>query len=493
MKDNSVYINDIMMRCLLKWRIALLAMIIGAGLLSVFGIYRQNKAKEAALLPKEKDVIIAEAVAEAESNLPDSQISEVYLAVDRYVGYQHSYNSLYDYYFGSIIGQLDATAVDTVLLSYFVDTHYSVTYPQIDAENLTDTVLAYMTSSFVDKDLCTNISQIIGEDLEEKYISQLISTWRSGNVLFISVKGRNEDECRRIAELAKIRVDVLSSKAKEIITDFDISMLEDRYSCGPDSSLMDNQFNQSNRMATLQNAMNSIIAYMPEDQRTLLKMLALNELEKQREEKIEAGLIEPEEEEEPAPVIIPEIDYIQPKYILVGAFLGLCLVGGCVILYITLGGRLLTQNDIRDVFSLSRLGTWNSGKEPKGIDKWIINMFGGDGVQFGSEESRSMASAGIRLMSEKEGYKKLYITGTANDEGTKKEAERITEVLGKAGLEAQFGRSILYDPESLEAMSGADAVVLIEKIDVSKNSEIEEEVRTCNRQQVPILGYIALR
>ena len=111
MGDNRIYMTDVIMRCLLKWRIAIICIILGACVLSAFGIYRQNRAVEASLAPQEESALFTAAAAEAEAKLTDTQISEVYLALDRYMGYQNSYNSLYDYYFGSIIGQMDATGM----------------------------------------------------------------------------------------------------------------------------------------------------------------------------------------------------------------------------------------------------------------------------------------------------------------------------------------------------------------------------------------------
>ena len=498
MEDRVIYLNDVIMRCLLKWRLAIICIILGVCALSMFGVYRQKKEiaelEEAANQPAADGEIPPATIAEAEAALSEAELSEVYLARDRYLTYQNNYNSLYDYYSGSIIGQLDATSVDTMRLSYLIDTHFKVTYPEIEAQDYTDSVFAYIQGNFVDQELCSSVSRIVGERLEEKYVSQLIGVWRNGNILYVSVKGRSREECAEMAEIVKTRVDTLANEAKRVIHAFDIKFLREKYTRSPDTGLMDNQYTQSTRMAAYQNAMNSILNYMSADQRTLLKMLTMNALKEAaaEEEQAEIGAAEPETEES-VPVEIPDIDYIQVKFILAGAILGLILAVCMVLLGIMIRGRLITQNDIRDALKIPRLGTWNTGKPARGINKWIINTFGGDGVQFSPEESRGMAVAGIRLMSEKNGYKNLYITGTSNDEMVNTEAEQITEALGAAGVSAQFGRSILYDPESLEAMSEKDAVVIIEKIDVSKNSEIEEEVAVCTRQQVPVMGYIAIR
>ena len=497
MEDRVIYLNDVIMRCLLRWRCAILCIILGVCAVSLFGVYRQKKEiaeiEEAANQPTADGEIPPATIAEMEAALSETELAEVYLARDRYLAYQNNYNSLYDYYFGSIIGQLDATSVDTMRLSYLIDTHYKVIYPEIEAQDYTDSVFAYITGNFVDQELCSSVSRIVGERLEEKYVSQLIGVWRNGNILYVSVKGRSREECSQMAEIVKTRVDTLANEAKRVIHTFDIKFLREKYTRSPDTGLMDNQYTQSTRMASYQNAMNSILNYMSADQRTLLKMLTMKTLKEAEEEQTEIGAAEPEEKEETVPVEIPDIDYIQVKYVLAGAFLGLFFVGCLVLLSIFIRGRLITQNDIRDALKIPRLGTWNTGKPARGLNKWIINTFGGDGVQFSPEESRGMAVAGIRLMSEKNGYKNLYITGTSNDEMVTAEAEKITEALGATGVSAQFGRSILYDPESLETMSEKDAVVIIEKIDVSKNSEIEEEVAVCSRQQVPVMGYIAIR
>ncbi|MBQ6360755.1 MAG: hypothetical protein IJJ25_06410 [Lachnospiraceae bacterium] len=502
MEESAIYINDIIMRCLLKWRIALICMILGAAALSAFGVYRQQKAKAAEEeIPVDETTEYANAVAEAEEKLTATQIAEVYNVLDRYTTYQKGYKQLYNYYFNSIIGQIDATSVDTVTFRYLIDTHYEVVYPQIDAQNFTNTVFSYITSGLVDKELCSKISFIIGEELQEEYISQLVSSWQSNNLLMVTVKGRSREECTQIAGLVKDKIDKLQAEAKALIIDFDMKFLSEKYTKQVDTGLLDSQYNQITKINTYQNAMNSSVQYLSEAQRILLKTLALSdpelkELDEAAAEENQEEQAELEGEDSEAvseEAAAAEIDYIQPQYILAGAFLGLLLVGGCVLLSVFLSGRLLTQNDMRDAFKLSRLGTWTAGKEPKGIDKRIFHVFGGDGVQFSVEESRSMAVAGIRLLAVKNEYKDLYITGTSNDEISRAEAEKLAGAVSGTGLNAKFGRSILYDPESLEAMSVSDAVILLERIDESKNSEIEEEVRVCGRQQVPVLGYIAIR
>ena len=51
---------------------------------------------------------------------------------------------------------------------------------------------------------------------------------------------------------------------------------------------------------------------------------------------------------------------------------------------------------------------------------------------------------------------------------------------------------MIYDPNSLQCMVGADGVVLFERMDHSPYAEIEKELEICKRYNVPVIGCVVI-
>ena len=200
---------------------------------------------------------------------------------------------------------------------------------------------------------------------------------------------------------------------------------------------------------------------------------------------------------DPTTLEIPAVHKFNIKYIILGALVGLFLACGWIVFIAIISGRLLTNDDIESQYGLSQMGVWRVSAKPKGIFGWldrlIIKLFDSKGSQFTPEESLEMIAAGIRISSTKNNWKNIYLTSTANDDLTQESLSNLAEKLkGKVGS-VSFGKSVVYDPESLEKMSDSDAAVLVEKVDTSKMSEIRTEYSLCKKYEVPIIGYVTLK
>ena len=189
---------------------------------------------------------------------------------------------------------------------------------------------------------------------------------------------------------------------------------------------------------------------------------------------------------------------------MLGAFVGLIIGCGWIVLMAMICGKLLTSDDIEAQYGLSQLGVWRASHPRKKIfgfiDRWLIRLLDSKGAQFSPDESLEMIAAGIRISARKNSWKTIYLTSTANDELTQeslsKLSEKLTGMITKSSdsfTNVSYGKSIVYDPESLENFSNADAAVLIEKVDTSKMSEIHSEYALCQKYDVPVIGYVTLK
>ena len=104
-----------------------------------------------------------------------------------------------------------------------------------------------------------------------------------------------------------------------------------------------------------------------------------------------------------------------------------------------------------------------------------------------------MSAAAIRIGAQKAGMHRLYLCSSANDENTRQNMDKLAAMLEKQKVEVQTGASVVYDPESLECMSGCDGLVLMESEGYSLYKDILAEKQLAEGSHVPILGSVVIR
>ncbi len=86
----------------------------------------------------------------------------------------------------------------------------------------------------------------------------------------------------------------------------------------------------------------------------------------------------------------------------------------------------------------------------------------------------------------------LLLTGDSNTERCQSMMGAIAQQLKAKGLDCRVGPSIAYDVASVSMVCEADAVLLVEQIDVSRYETIGQEKAICERCGVSVLGSVVL-
>ncbi len=187
---------------------------------------------------------------------------------------------------------------------------------------------------------------------------------------------------------------------------------------------------------------------------------------------------------------------ISRRYVALGLLIGLLFVIVAIAIAYVFGRKLRIKEDITEVYDIPLLGFLDgpsikllSGPVCRGINR----AFTHGEAKFTAEERMQMMVAGIRLAAEKAKMKNLYLTGAANGEAEAKVREELAARLTAAGFTVGTGKSVVYDPESLETMTGADGVILVEHVDASTYEDMAKEAELCRRYEVPVIGGIVIR
>ena len=150
MEEMTISVKDLLLRILLKWRMILVWMLIGAVVLDGVGYVRSARAvklaQEAIKTPEDDEEQMLLAVSQAEEKLSTREVSEVQTAVGTYLSYQKEYQDTLAYNTNSIKMQLDPNKVPTMMLQYYIDNHYQAVYPVIEARDTTSDIFCFFSS-----------------------------------------------------------------------------------------------------------------------------------------------------------------------------------------------------------------------------------------------------------------------------------------------------------------------------------------------------------
>lgn len=95
----------------------------------------------------------------------------------------------------------------------------------------------------------------------------------------------------------------------------------------------------------------------------------------------------------------------------------------------------------------------------------------------------------IKLVAKLGQMKKLYLTSAADDKESKALIDLLSEKLEESLGKVSYGKTVVYDSESLENLVEADGVVLVERADVSGYAD-ERELEFCKRYEISVIGCV---
>ena len=184
------------------------------------------------------------------------------------------------------------------------------------------------------------------------------------------------------------------------------------------------------------------------------------------------------------------------KVLVKGAVLGgaALLILAVVLLcaYYILSKKLRFEDDIHGLFGIPCLGVAKdpSRKEKTGPDRAIEKRrYLIRGLK---KETPDILAANIALAAKNSGWNTLYVTGTVFGEAEKQLAETLKELLGQKGIELKTGAPLLESAAQIEEMGETGNTVLIERASGSLRPNIAGKLAFCRESGVPVLGMIVL-
>lgn len=422
---------DLLLAILKKWKLLVIVALIFALLGTGFGFIKANKVKT----PTTKADL-----EKLEATMTKEEISDVKSAASIIGEYRVMYNSQKAYNENSIYQKLDPFDIKTATLKYYVDNDYKISYPVIsETNNLIPIVQTYV--SVLSKDaIYERMSSEVDSKITPLYFSEMVSVDTEnlqGEGLFVVTVMADTNE--RLEKMVAIVKDELRGSTESIVETYGahtLTLAFETIKSDSNSAVYDQQQLNIQKLTTITKAISDTEATFSGDQLSYLK-----------------GLIHEELQEKVSVV----------KFTVIGALFGFLIVACVVIFRYFISGTVKTSKEIESTYGIEVLGT--IGKKKDETD--IINTK-------------------LGIWANKKGVKDLclVIDGDFADEIKGKVIVDDVNIVEVVNVE--------NNSESLKKMAKSSAIVLVEKLNVSKTKDVLFISNYTKQYEIPIVGAVTL-
>ncbi len=490
-----------------KWRACLIFLL--AGMLA-FGLIGYLKVPENVVEEKEQETTVIDV-----ASLSEGEIEDVNEAVELYFRYQNLYAARKYYGADSVKMSIDPNHVSTITKVFVIRDYTDENSVYVSDTNEADNIVELYKRVISSNEVLDEVQKTLGWSLGNRLVRELFSLTKSGlNVMVLAVYGPDEATCRTIAGILEKAI-MNSEHDVQLIQKHSLEVLNDNYSEEFVSSFADAQKTQLDTLATIEKNMNSIEGTLNDLEKPLYKAL-VQELKKSKyaseDGKVDLTTVKEVvtamEEGNSFSADVESISDKEPlqarkldlKYILIGAVAGIFLMLLIYSVFYIFSPNLKTREETSAVFNLSLLGGVIDNASERafsGIDRFVDSIFTKGRPKFTEDENLDMITSAISISASKEKAAKVFVAGTTCDKAVESFANKIIEELNKnaqknTGLTLETGHSPLFDPRSLESLSGMDAVVLVERIGVSRYDDIAKLIELCHKYDINIFGSVVI-
>lgn len=277
MEESTIDLKDLLRRCLERWKLVLVCMLVGAVVLNFVGVYKERTAPAA----EETDSTAEDAPAEeapAEEPQPltleecrdaltKQEQAEVENVFSVYCAYREQYLNYADYYNTSSYMKIDPQNVPSALLEYYVDDHYSVEYPVLAKRDTRDVIVQQYAEKVTNTDAQVQMAKALGLKENDADLGRYVSAWNGGNgVLYIKIVAANEKDRDTLVQAAEQLVENATSGIQNVFGEFDIQQnTRNLYSC-QDSDVQNNQNSIRNELLSARSRMDGLNGSLSEAQ-----------------------------------------------------------------------------------------------------------------------------------------------------------------------------------------------------------------------------------
>lgn len=480
MKEREISLVAFLFEILLKWRMLIVAMVLGGILLGGYSYMKQ-------------EVNESELFVQLEENLTSVQKSNV-KAVLGCADYQ-------EYYSESFLMQIDANNAPTSELIFQIvadDKQKEKALVTVYKQMLKTGITEWLIQGGMDEKEASKLNELImtedesfnqvGLSLADKPLSEKpsVEEWpvEKNDLLYVRVLHIDEEKCKELAKQVSTYIFEQESELENVYGPYEVRLVSKSY-----ATMLNEELLNSQRVALINLA--DGITYADQ-----LKS-ALTADEKQYYNLLKAGVdIETVGESSEVPEVgaVDMSPSISVKYVVLGMVLFAFLYVFYVFVAFVINNKLRENDDFAEMFGIEQLGMISEKDDKKKflgfVDRWIVALRDRNKRKFTEEESKEITAVAIKMAVKKFDGKEVCFIGCDVKKQTEDICSSIKAILEKEGIIVSVLDNVLYNAEEMGKLTDAKNVVIIEKIGATMYDEVAKELELLKRYNINVLGGV---
>lgn len=500
MKEREINLVDLCVEMLLRWRVILLAMLLGGVLLGVFSYVNSWRAArnwnasgevETKELAERRELVedweqeAGEDIdAWVEEHLTEKQLADI----DTLLFHEETYETKRIYQENSIYMNMDPNSVARGDLTFLVNAG--------SPEETNRVVQIY-------EDLAAagELHERLGEELgvSPASIRELVFLERTAygqtvpvNTLRLFVMYGDEENCGKMLQAIETYFAEQQRLLEGEIGAHSIRALSRSVSTGRDTNLAEDQIRLKNDQINREINIAAIREAFSDEETFYYIYLTdgdFNEMVTPEKEAGESGANSSEgESAAPSP-------RVSVKYILLGMILAAFVYVFVLFVKYIMDAKLRYTDDVRELYEIPVLGRIPVERKKKPldfVDRWIYALRDRNRRSFSRKEAVLLSVAGAKIAARKKGVGSVCCLGCGLRENSLEVCEQIKAQLAEEGLNVSILNNVLYDAEAMEQLSSVGSAVLVETAGVTLYDEILKELELLRRQEIEVLGCVVV-
>lgn len=488
MEEREIDLFDLIADILAHWRSVLIAMIVGAVLLGVFGYVKsykefQNTQNEQVTVSNTNDTTREEKIKRMKESLGDDLLA----GVDSVIVWENKYDLKEIYYKNSLYMQLDPLNVVQKELVY-----------QIQAEdNSGGSKFGIVYGNVINNiGLYDWIEQQTG--LDAGYVSELVSAdVQSGmrvaddekqillsdsNCVKIVIMQKDEESCEKLADAVKEYLAMQQENLSQEIGNHELILLSETMGTVMNTGVLNSQTAYRDEISSLKATIAATKAGFTEEQKQYYDLLTQNDSE-----------IVNTTQDAAAESVTVQKPSISIKYVVLGAVIFAFVYAMILCLMYIFNGKLRASDELQNLYQIPQMGLIVKDSKKKLLpDKWVDNLRNHGKRKFTPAQSMELAVAAVKIAAVKNGLDHVCLMGCNLTEGADNVCESIKHALEKEDIAVTILDNVLYNAEAMEKLENEKGVVLVEKAGSTLYDEVAKEIELLTRQDIAVLGGIVV-
>ena len=444
MDERTIDLRDLFYKILYRWKLILVAMIIGGVIFGVYGYISVQKDREELVGDTGKNYLM---------DLTEEEVERVAYFIE----YEKQYIVAKDNFENSVIQKLDTSNI------YTLDNVYTVVCDDKDSASML--VKAY-EQCLESNEFYEKVAKVYG-GIEAKDVKNLFtvkkdndSTNNSKMTFAISFMTDDEKVCKAVNDVVKEYVEGLNEKFNETYGEGNVNLMSSQISSSGSSEIVAKKMEELTNYETIKNkyfelkngvSKEQIMIYKRNDATVSVKTYVIK--------------------------------------VITGMILFAIVMSIIIIVNYVFNGKIKTADELIELYNIHVLGKIKLYKD----DSFIKKLEYRKEKKLEKEKEENLISTKVMMVSKKNELNKIGVIKCSNNESLNVVCNEVSFKLKENHMDTVVVDDILNKPEEMVKTSEVDGAVLVVMLNDTEYDDIKKELDVLKQQNVQIVGCIVAR